>query len=199
MAQRYRERTPETGDIADPRDLMDNLSTLVGEFNGGLDSNNLPDQAITSAMVLFNAFTQVTGDPQPSSSVAFDGETTEWRNKNDSGATINELDVPCNTDTLLEVEWSATWSRTGSSAGDYADGEMTAFRLLIDGAVVAHLPRSPRSRSHDSGYLIGHAPVQGGKHRVSVEIRQWVIDSDRAHEKTTVINERELVVRAYKR
>jgi predicted Ser/Thr protein kinase len=41
--------------------------------------------------------------------------------------------------------------------------------------------------------------VQGGKHRVSVEIRQWVIDSDRAHEKTTVINERELVVRAYKR
>ena len=199
MAQRYREKTPEEGDIADPRDLMDNLSTLVGEFNGGLDADNLPDECITSAMVAAGAFTLVTGNPQPSSSVTFNGETTEWRNKNDSGATINELDVTCNTDTLLEIEWSATWSRTGSSAGDYLDGEMTAFRLLIDGAVIAHLPRSPRSRSHDSGYLTGHARVQGGKHRVSVAIRQWVIGSDRAHEKTTVINERELVVRGYKR
>jgi hypothetical protein len=199
MAQRYRERTPETGDIADPRDLMDNLSTLVGEFNGGLDSNNLPDQAITSAMVLLNAFTQVTGDPQDNSSVAFDGETTEWRNKNDSGATINELDVPCNTDTLLEVEWSATWSRTGSSASDFDDAHIEGFRVLVDGTVVAHLPRSPRSRSHDSGYLVGYAPVQGGTHRVSVEFRQFRKDTDSTHNRTTVINERELVVRAYKR
>ena len=195
MAQRYRERTPETGDIADPRDLMDNLSTLVGEFNGGLDSTNLPDQTITSAMVLLNAFTQVTGDPQPSSSVAFDGETTEWRNKNDSGATINELDVTCNTDALLEIEWSATWSRTAS----FDDADIEGFRVLVDGAVVAHMPRSPRSRSHDSAYLVGYAPVQGGTHRVSVEFRQFKKDTDSAHERTTVINERELIVRGYKR
>ena len=199
MAQRYREKTPEEGDIADPRDLMDNLSTLVGEFNGGLDADNLPDECITSAMVAAGAFTLVTGNPQPSSSVTFNGETTEWRNKNDSGATINELDVTCNTDTLLEVEWSATWSRTGSSEADFDDTHIEAFRVLVDGSVIAYMSTSPRSRSNDSAYLVGHATVQGGKHRVSVEFRQFKKDTGSAHKKTTVINERELVVRGYKR
>ena len=197
MAQRYREKTPEEGDIADPRDLMDNLSTLVGEFNGGLDADNLPDECITSAMVMQGAFTAIVTQA-PSTTPSFDGTTTEWRSS-DGSNTINELDVTCNTDTLLEVEWSATWSRTGSSEADFDDTHIEAFRVLVDGSVIAYMSTSPRSRSNDSAYLVGHATVQGGKHRVSVEFRQFKKDTGSAHKKTTVINERELVVRGYKR
>ena len=200
MAQRYRERTPQTGDIADPRDLMENLSTLVGEFNGGLDADNLPDRSITSAMVLQSAFTILVSQ-KGTNNPTFNGGTTEWRSTDDSSPalTISEQTITCNTDAILEVEWSASWSRTGASAADYDDDHAAAFRLLVDGAEIARLMRSPRARHHDQTYLVGTAPVQGGQHRITVEIRQWVFDSDKAHGKTTVINERELIVRAYKR
>ena len=197
MAQRYRERTPETGDIADPRDLMDNLSTLVGEFNGGLDADNLPDKCITNTMILQEAFIKIVSDASTASRT-FDGSTTEWRSS-DGSNTINELNITCNTDVLLEVEWSATWSRTGSAPADYDDDDAAAFRVLVDGTEVARVMRSPRSRHQDHAYLVGTAPVQGGKHRISVEIRQWTFGSDEAHGKTTVVNERELIVRAFKR
>lgn len=198
MAQRYRVQTPQPGDIADPRDLMNNLSTLMGEFNGGLDADNIPETSVNSDMILHGSFVSITSQAL-TNSVSFNGETTEWRNINGASETINELDVNCNTDTLLEIEWSATWSRTGSGPADYHDAHAAAFRVLVDGSEVARMMRSPRSRHQDHTYLVGVAPVQGGKHRISVEIRQWTFSSDQAHEQTTVINERELVVRGYKR
>lgn len=198
MAYRYRTRTPENGDIADPRDLMENLAALVGEFNGGLDADNIPEKAISSSQILVGAFTNLVSSAI-TDDVNFAGETTEWRSVNGDGGsvgtTLHELTITNNTDTLLEVEWSATWTRQNF----HEDDEAAAFRILVNGTEIARCQRSPRSRAHDHTYLVGTAPVQGGETTVTVQIKQWEDGTDKAHGHTTTVKERELIIRAYKR
>lgn len=198
MAYRYRTRTPEDGDIADPRDLMENLAALVGEFNGGLDADNIPEKAISSSQILVGAFTNLVTSAI-TDDVDFDGETSEWRSANgdggSAGTALHELTITNNTDALLEVEWSATWQRVT----DFDDDKAAAFRILVNGTEIARCQRSPRSRVNDHTYLVGTAPVQGGETTVTVQIKQWEDGTDKAHEETTTVKEREMIIRAYKR
>lgn len=201
MAFVYRKRTAESGDIAEPRDLMDNLAALIGEFNGGLDADNIQNKSITSAMVPDNAFIELFNDKR-TTDITFDGSSTEWRKRdgvNTAGTDLHEETYTLPTDAMLEVEWGATWTRTGSSASDFDDDDGLAFRLLCNGTEIARHQLSARSRSLDHTYMLGVCPVQGGKFTICVEIRQWTTGSDAAHEQSTTIKERELIVRAYKR
>lgn len=202
MAHRYRVRTPEDGNLADPRDLMDNLNVLIGEFNGGLDADNIPETSISSGMILQGAFTAMSSNAS-TTDIDFKGETTEWRKKNHDGTVLQELTIITNVDALLEVHWSGTWERRASGGGtpvfaDLADNDFEAFRVMVNGKEVARLQRSSRSRFLDSTYLVGAIPVQGGTHTVHVEIRQWQT-TDAAHERHVTVDERELIAIAYKR
>ena len=198
MAFVYRKRTPESGDIAEPRDLMDNLATLIGEFNGGLDADNIPEKAIDHDQVLIGSFTKLVSNAS-TTTVTFSGETSEWVGTNSSGTVLHEQKITTNADALLEIEWSATWE----NAGTFVESERTAYRVLVNGVEIARMVGSVRTREYHHTYLVGTAPVQGGQNTVSVQIRQFDLSNggvlNQTGSPTTSVNERELIIRAYKR
>jgi len=192
MSIRVRDATPESGGVVAPDDVMQSLAVLVDELNGGLDANNLPEEGIEYGMIALGAFTIINADAQ-TGAVAFGATTTEWVSENSSGTGINTLQITCNTDALLEVEWSGTWTRS-----TFGDNDALAIRILVDGSEACRLMRSSGLREHDSTYICGAVPVTAGTHTVAVECRQWAVGGGTIGRNDT-FNERELVAIAHKR
>jgi len=182
MAFRYRQVNVQDGDIVDPDDWNENLRELTGEFNSYLDRDNIQEGSIRTRMINTEAFHSVYTDSTVTS-FTLDGKSVQWAGGDATAADgVNFLEFEADVDGIITCEWSGTWAFNNDQMNEEADArpkknQVASFRILVNGLTVAELYRSPDSRTNDSGYLVGAAPVGPGTVRVGVEVRMFKVDN----------------------
>jgi hypothetical protein len=210
MSYVYRQEYVETGNIIEPGWWNANQKEIAGEFNGGLDSDNLPLASISQTMLADNACNSITTETGSSSNAVTPSvETTDWQASDPGGDEIGSVTIECTVDALLIVEWSGEWQWDGiSTAGSYVAGTYTEdsaeFRITVDGVEVATTGPLGDQRWKDATYLVAAHPVAPGPHTVTVWVRiaERAFDGLGVTDKATnsmTINNRELIITQRKR
>jgi hypothetical protein len=188
MAYRYRQRIFESGDFLTPPDWNENLAELVGEFNGALDRDNVPESAITEPLVVNQAFNIEQRDGYDGSEPAvISGDNMGWQDGDDSfdiGVKVIDIQV----DGVAVVEWSGWWFwDDGLYPTTLADDIAIKFQITVDGVSVAESGFSSANRFYDSTYIVGVIPVQAGRRTFRVQAMNADI-TDAAPAFTSLIN-----------
>lgn len=203
MAWKYRQRYPQDGEILNPEDWNLNHQEYADEFNGFLDRDNLPINAIDEGRTEDYAMNRVHNDSYTDSTPWVGAErTAAWRNTDSTGAvSLGSVEIDCPVDCLLICSYNATWATTLASG----NGDIR-FRVTVDGVSVAE--------SHFiSGWFLewgvhveGAVPVAAGKHTIRAEAQIATQDQTSegaqkytSSERQVTVYERELVVRERRR
>lgn len=189
MAFRYRIRFFEDGDVLDPRDWTDNHAELAAEWNSHLDRDNFDEISIATARIVPTSFTVVESIPStPGTTVS--GDTVAWRD-------LDTLTISCDVDSVVEAEWSGTWTWTGPTSADNI-----ALRIIVAGIEVCRVPRVNAAFGVESvGLLCGEIDVPQGENVVVLQVRLYA-DTDGENSPTTgsiTVNYGELIAVARKR
>lgn len=195
MAHRILPVSPAEGDILDPRDWTRSMAVFAEEYNGGLDRDNLPLEAVTAAMLPAGVFNHWTSHA-PTAVVTLTGQSIAWVDQDSSGNLLGEIELDIGVDALLRAEWSGTWQDNPdwSLTRTTVQRNLVSFRLLVDGAPIARIYQSSAGRGHDNGYMVGARAVTAGRHRICVEARQWRAGNEDAGGQTILVRERELIL-----
>tara|TARA_R100001443_G_scaffold115816_1_gene134497 strand:- start:3732 stop:4331 length:600 start_codon:yes stop_codon:yes gene_type:complete len=173
MSFRYLEYPlPQSADMLDAKDWVRNINVLAEEFNGRLDRDNLPERAVSASHTVIGTFNSLTANTR-TSDITLSGDTSQWVD-GDGTNTINQLTVTTETDGMLRVAWSGTWSWAAHiSWGATPGGDSIGWRLIVDGTVIAESPYHNVLRYHDATHLCGTYPMSAGVHTVKVEARLY--------------------------
>jgi len=168
MAFRYRQRTVEDGDIVVPDDFNVNQREFVGEFNGYLDRDNLPQGVIGTSLIAAQAFTEVKQSTKEANLVLV-GDNIQFHD-------LISYTFNAEVDGLLTVDWSAYWEFAASSSASFlatatstSETQVITVAMYINGTQVGMIYRSPDSRKKDAKVMYGALPVSAGN--VTVTIR----------------------------
>jgi len=163
MAFRYRQATPVTSDIIDPEDWNENVREIVGEFNGHLDRDNIPEQVITTAMCNPNTFHSVKSDSVFTQLLS--AETQNW-------VKVNRIEFQTNFDGVVTCEWNGYWIFSDiKNQISSSDANVVSVRIIVNGNEIARMHRSPDSATQDSGYCVGAIDVPAGYLRIETEAK----------------------------
>ena len=164
MAFRYRQITPQAGDIINPDDWNVNVREYTNEFNGHLDRDNLPEKAITTSSIKADAFHQVESKLDMTAKT-IQGTQTRFKE-------IQVIEFESQYQGIVMCEWSGNWlyelivtTLTSSEVQD------TDFRILVNGTEITRIRRDNNLKKSSSGYTVGALPVEAGMIRVSVEVK----------------------------
>lgn len=215
MSARYRKQTVQNGNVNSPSWLLENL----GEFQAGwtdLDNENIADGVITEAMLKSAAVIKVQADPQ-TVAVILDNSSVFWQ-KNTASNPIHSVDMVLAYDALLTVTWSGAFSWYNSTAGNMGWNSTTiagqdvfvwdavAFRIVVDGSVVADTGWIGDALFDNGTWIRGSIPVTAGTRNIRVEYRmaqlQYGVTGDPIYGNTTgtaYVAQRSLILRARKR
>jgi hypothetical protein len=209
MSYVYRQEYVETGNIIEPGWWNANQKEIAGEFNGGLDSDNLPLASISQTMLADNACNSITTETGSSANaVTLSVETTDWQSSDSGGDEIGSVTIECDVDALLIVEWSGEWEWSGTAAqGSFSASfaeDAIEFRITVDGTEIAMTGPLGDQRWKDCTYLVGAQPVAPGPHTITVGARvaQRNFDGLGVFDKSLripTINNRELIITQRKR
>lgn len=167
-----------TNDLLTPGPLLRNLGAVVGEFNGGLDSENVKQDEITAPQLEFeawNEFTPVEVAGPVTITFAATGAKSDWTDIPGAQTSVVTQDgilhVTCLTrwkDTSGTAAWYPRQIRICVDGGPLSQGPQVGF--LYDLAVVADAFK---------GYLqaFGDAPVGAGTHDVRVQVRALALST----------------------
>ena len=174
MAFRYRQRRVADGDIIVPDDFNEDQREFIGEFNGYLDRDNLPNNAITTSYIKANAFTKVmqkvvsTDRTQYlTNDEAINGGDTQFK---DMMTYTFNADV----DGMLCCDWSGEWEFWDSLSATSAIPTISAAAtviMLINGVQVGIIYRASDARERDTHVMYGAFPVSAGNVTVTIRAR----------------------------
>jgi len=199
MSFRYKTTFPSDDDIADPSDWVDSNAELAGEFNGGMDRDNLPESAVDGTHISDGTVAEVFSDPLFTASVNLPTKTTEWVD-GDGTTVIGRVAPTIDVDSVLDIVWSGTWNwNIGGGYPLAGESELLAIRLVVDGVEVARSPVHSDSRDYDSTTLYGNTVVGPGSPVVTVEFRTYRASGNGRAERTVSIDYGELIVEVLKR
>ena len=179
MAFIYRQNRVDTGDAIDPQDWLETQSAMVGEFNGNLDRDNLPENVITTEMIKNEQFNRIFYHRiEPKNKVEVGIDQTNWR------APFQTIEFDAPTDGVVIVHWGGTWNwaltstlMSHGSQTHHALPFMAAwFRVKVNGIVVSNSIMNSWFRKYDSTYMTGVLPVVPG--RVVVDIQARNVEHD---------------------
>ena len=177
------------------------MAEYADEFNGFLDRDNLPNDAISSAMMTSGACNEINYARSTTSST-ISGEDTGWR-KTDGTTNYGSIDFTTKVDSLAFVEWSGSWSwalNYASPSSGAGPKYCVQYKVVINGIEVARIPLSGAYKIYDSGYMCGVLPLPPGNHKVQLFARQWINnDSPSPTLVDAELGYRELIVWARKR
>ena len=126
MSFRYLEYSlPESADMLDANDWVQNINVLAEEFNGRLDRDNLPEQAVSASHTVPGTFNLLTANTR-TDTLTLDGNTNQWVD-GDGTNKINELTLTTETDGMLRVSWSGTWQWTSDVLWNAGAGSVTGI------------------------------------------------------------------------
>lgn len=164
MSQRYRRERARNGMIADPVPLNVNNNEYAGEFNGYVERENIPSEAIVEAMIVAGTFVRVLDDPK-TDTITLDSASQEWqRNDVTTGDAINQVTDTLAVDALVHVEWSGSIEWAGATTGD-----CYRVQLVINGIAVASTGFLSSAKLWQGPALSGDLPQQAGPLDVYVE------------------------------
>lgn len=194
MGQRYVQEYDENANVIDPTFWLENHNTYAGEFNGGLDRDNLPQATIAAAEVNGRPFTVVHGDGT-ATGFSPDQTNTDWQGGAGTGASGIDAYTwtaaqDAHYDAHVSVAWTwgggavPSWVQTGT-AGDRPTAtapqvdivDTISFRLTVDGVVLAVAGPFDDTASEWATYLIGSIQLPAGTHTLKLECatfrRKW--------------------------
>jgi len=164
MAFRYRQNTPQTGDIVDPEDWNENVREMISEFNGHLDRDNIAEQAITTTMCNANIFHTVRSD--------FTDRQVLSRKTQDY-VVINRIEFNSQYDGVVICEWSGNWefSDVKNAITGSTDANIISIRIIVNGIEACEIFRSPDWATKDCGYVSGALSYPAGIVRIEAEAK----------------------------
>ena len=195
MAWRYKQEWFEDGDVTRPEDWLDNVSEIVNELNGYLDSDNFRELSIDMDRVkpsAFNSFFRsidwfkTTTDGPWSYSHNSSGWTAKSGDETEELATI---DVDVANDALYIIDfgcywiWSAHDPTAGTAGTDwsyYGDRihrnwhhvhTCVRFRLVANSTVVAESGWSSNTMKQSAVHLTAAIPLPAGSVTIRVEMQ----------------------------
>ena len=168
MAFRYRQRTVTDGDMIVPDDFNVNQREFVGEFNGYLDRDNLPQGVIGTDLITDQAFVEVRQKTRDTA-VQLVGNSVQFRD-------VLTYSFTAEVDGMLTVDWSARWKFSSPYSATVTQGSATQTQVLsigmyVNGLLAGFLYRSSDARSDDSKVIYGAMPVSAGNVEVKVRGR----------------------------
>lgn len=198
MAHQWRQQRVQDGDLADPWDWINLNKHLAEEFNGRLDRDNLPQDAIDNGLIKPNAFNEVYRNGS-SFTAPLGGDVGGWYNKSTAGTVLQEVAFTLTSDAMAIIRWSGTWGFSATTAyqGIDNDDEWVEFRIVVDGAEIARHPRSSMARGEWGGGIVGAIALAPGPHVVGLE---YMTDTDTDSSVTSdiILKERSLLIRLRK-
>lgn len=181
MGQRYAPLFGENNDIIAPDFFVQGMADLAGEFNAGLDRDNLPSATITSADLTANVFFETFYAATDTAYVP-DMESTSYQNGTGTTTGANNLGIlslDLAQDAQVDVHWSATWSWDGSwsEVGDGVRPERTntvdtvTMQIDVDGNAAAPLGPFEDGASYNSVYGVASFQLPAGPHTLRVRVQ----------------------------
>jgi len=133
MSFRYRERTVVDGEAIDPHDFNDNHNALIGEINGKLDRDNLPEKVIDKTFVPDNTFTTL-----------LQSTLTNTRTFDDQQFhTIHRRSEEFESDGVLTIFMGGSYFLQGSDMPEATTSNGTNIlfniRCVLNGQIVSHV------------------------------------------------------------
>lgn len=169
----YRETYVEAGGTVMPWDWLVNMGALASEMNGYLDRDNFPENVLTAAMIVDNAFNRM-GSEQTSDSTAvtLDGNVVEWQVGDNGG--LPSITVTFEHDGVLKVRFGGRYDWGASIPISSFYKGVLQFRIRLDGVVIAQTGYLPLMRLRGRPFLTGTTQVSAGRHVIDVEARMFV-------------------------
>jgi len=178
MAFKYRVEVFEDGDVIEPDHWNRNQAVFADEFNGRLDRDNIPEQALDEQHIKANACSQVGGDRRVTQ-LSLTNEDSRW--VDGTGSDINSVTFDAPSSGVLEVEWGGTWNWPDQvvvgvgTVSISASGPAIGFRLLVNGLEIGRAPKSWYQRCYDSVYIHGVTTVTQGPVEIKVQAKRYWI------------------------
>lgn len=172
MSYVYRQEHRANADVLDPRWWNLNQSELLGEFNGGLDRDNMPPNVVTEAMCGSKVFLDADSSIL-NGTWAPDPLVVTWQAFNPTGGG-GTVPVNAAVDACLEIDFSASWSWNGAysqaASGATFTVDTVSVRVLLNGVTVAESGPSEDKADRDNVAILGTIPVGPGDYEVTVEV-----------------------------
>lgn len=196
MALRYAPTYDENGDVINPAMFVEGMAVFAGEFNSGLDRDNLPPDSLVDGNILDESFTEVFGgntdDP-----FALDNTTTAWQGgEGNDTAGIGNFPFTLEQDAHVIVYWSGSWSwdgtyswvPAGTARVDHTDTfDTIRIRGTIDGREVFMLGPFEDGAVKCATFGTGSIQLQAGSYtlRIQAESVRRIAQNDQADGQTT--------------
>ena len=168
MSFRYRERTVVDGEAIDPHDWRENINALVGELNGKLDRDNIPERGIESRMVIQGTFNQVKQST--------DTTTRDFKDANGDALKtvfdVHEQSYDFDEDGVLTVHIGGTYSIPNHSMPSaLADDMLVNITCTVNGVTISNVRRISEHYQHSGFYAVGTYPVVAGSVVIKIRAR----------------------------
>ena len=186
MAFKYVPHTFREGEIIEPTRVLENMRVLATEFNGKLNRDNLPENAITEDMLEANALHEIQNTNSFSNDDDRSNGELDW-----DRVTIASTTLTATEDSVLicsfgaRLKWSAALSNSDfdyTGSANVADGSENVtlnqtrtaqayFQLVVNGTIISRSQEHTYLRIYDSVYLSGAIPVLAGQINIEVRLR----------------------------
>jgi hypothetical protein len=169
MSFRYRERTVVDGEAIDPHDWRENINSLVGELNGKLDRDNIPERSIESRMVVQGTFNQVKQST--------DSTIRDYKDDNGDALKtvydVHEVNYDFEEDGILTVHIGGTYSIPNHNLiSSRADDVLVQISCTVNGVTISNVRNLTEHLQHTGFYAVGTYPVIAGNASIKIRARQ---------------------------
>ena len=165
MSFRYRERTVVDGEAIDPHDFNENLNALVGELNGKLDRDNIPEKVIDKSFLPDNTFTKLLQSTLTNAR-SFDDQQFN---------TIHLRTEEFKDDGVLTVFMGGTYSLQGNDMPEpsSATGSDILFKIrcVLNGEVISNVRDISANYQASGFYAVGTGVVLAGTNDISIQMK----------------------------
>tara|TARA_R100000808_G_C2149643_1_gene158103 strand:+ start:3008 stop:3589 length:582 start_codon:yes stop_codon:yes gene_type:complete len=163
----------EDGDIVVPDDFNVNQREFVGEFNGYLDRDNLPQGVIGTSLIAAQTFTEVKQSTKEAV-VTLSGNSIQFHE-------LMSYSFNAEVDGLLTVDWSSNWEFSPSFSEQTTQTNSTVttattVTMDINGVQVGMIYRSSDARKQDAKVMYGALPVSAGNVTVTIRGRYFALN-----------------------
>lgn len=169
----------ENGNVIDPSFYVEGMATHAGQFNNGIDRDNMPPETITSADVDGEEFTLISDISQESETqFALDSQATVWQGGNGTDASgIHSIAFTLPQSAHVTIYWSGEWEWNGNyswvpdgSRPNHTDTfDTIQIRATINGDVLFVLGPFEDGMTYGAAFGVGTIQLPAGAYTLRVE------------------------------
>ena len=167
MSFRYRERTVVDGEAIDPHDWRENINSLVGELNGKLDRDNIPERSITTEMIKKETFNTVL----QSTIAGFRDMVDSNGNALTSVFDVHIVEYKFEEDGVLTVHMGGRFESPNHTFPSSTDDIKINLTCTVNGVAISNVRNISGNCLHSGFYAVGTFPVVAGSVVIKIRCR----------------------------